>query len=194
MSKLDLKKDKSIKKENYINEKMNEKQKENALLEYKFDKNTDLIPKKRNKLIIIMLSEDKGISFINRKFNKEWGTFRYNKGKYIIEKDSIHISRNGCRICIYIEGISLPLKSSYVEKILKKVTYTTITGEEKTETIQTIKGLKFDAKIFDTFSNREFAEIFTKPPVKTFEYMILIFSIVSLVIGCIDAGLIYYFR
>lgn len=191
---LKFKKDKAIKKKDYVKKDMSDKEKENKKSEYIFDKKTNLVPDKNNRLVIIMLSEDKGAVFLLRKFNEHNSTFRYNKGKYIIDNEAIHVTRNGSRVSVYFEGISLPLKTKYIEKIVKKVKYKDFDGTEKESEIQVIKGLRFDSKIFDMVSNREFAEVFTKQPKKTFEYLLLILSIISLVVLCVNAGLIYYFR
>lgn len=208
-NKLDLYNDPRIKKENYVTEyeviKMkNEKDKnkkqemknniKNKILEFNFDKKTDLIPSKWSVLTIIILSEDKGINFLYRKFDTKFSTFRFKKGKYIIENDGIYTSRDGSRIAVYIEGISVPLKSSYVEKITKNIKYTDLDGSEKITTVQLIKGLRFDSKIFDTFSNREFAEIFTKPPRTTLETILMIVSLVNIIATSIVAILVYYYR
>jgi len=195
MSGFVLKKDKkNIKKENYVNDSMTKKQKENAISEYKYDIKTDVVPKKNDRLIIIMLNENKGCSILFRKFNNKSSTFRFNKGRYIIETEGVYITRNSSRIAIYIEGVSVPIRSSYVEKILKTVKYKDLNGNEHESTVQLIKGLRFDAKIFDIFSNREFAEIFTQTPKKTFEYLLIILVVVNLVLSGILGGLIYYFR
>lgn len=197
-NKLELQIDPNLKKSDYVKKGdkkiMSKEDYKNKVQEFKFDKLTDVLPTKWSKLTIIMLSEDKGATFLFRNFDTEYSCFRYKKGKYIIENDGIYTARNGSRIAVYIEGISVPLKASYVEKLVKTIKYIDIDGSEKTSTVQLIKGLRFDAKIFDTFSNREFAEIFTKSPKRTLEYLLIIFSIIALVIGAINSILIYYFR
>lgn len=179
---LRLKKDKAIKKEDYKNKE-----------EFKFDKKTDLVPSKNDKLLIIILSETKGAIFLYRKFDKFTTVFRFNKGKYFIENEAIYTTRNGTRTSVYIEGVSLPLKTKYVEKILKKVKYVDIDGTQKETEVQVPKGLRFDAKIFDTFSNREFAEVFTKPPQTKLELFIIILTFVSVIICAVNSILIYYY-
>src|SRR4030042_6273594 len=162
--------------------------------EYYFDKNTDIVPKKTNRLLVIMLSEDKGLEFLYRKFDDKKPVFRFNKGKYIIENEGVYSTRNGCRVAIYIEGISVPIKASYIEKKVKDVSYLDVYGNEIIEQVDIIEGIRFDSKIFDTFSNREFAEVFTKEPKKTFEYLLLILVIINMVLTGVAMGLIYYYR
>ena len=164
--------------------------------EYKFDKATNIVPNKTNKLICIIFSEDKGCYFLRRKMNfkKDLDFFRFKKGMYMIDNEAIHITSNNVRVAFYLEGISTPIKMSNVEKETKEIKYTDLQGNEQKSIIQKIKGLKFDAKILDIFANRRFAEIFTKQPMKNFEFYILIIGIVTLVMVGISYGVTYAFR
>jgi hypothetical protein len=182
-SSIRLIKDKSIKKKNYQNK-----------YEYIFDKKTDLVPKKINKLICIVFSEDKGCYFILRKFDNKNDSFRFNKGLYIIDNEAIHITKNGNRCCFYLEGVSVPIKMSNIEKIKEDVDYIDLDGKKQTSTVMKIKGLKFDSKILDTFTDRKLAENFTKTDNKNFGLFCLIIGIISLVMIGVSYGLIYYFR
>lgn len=188
MYKIKLKKNKTVRKENYNNRD-----------EYVFDKKTNVVPKKTNKMICIVFSEDKGAFFLYRKFNpnktkNNIDYFRFKKGMYIIDNDSIHITQNNIRISFYLEGISTPIKMSNIEKEILEVKYLDLKGEERTSIVQKIKGLKFDAKILDIFLNRRFAEIFTRTPMKSLEFLLLIIGIVSLVMIGISYAISYYFR
>lgn len=188
MYKIKLKKNKTVRKENYDNRD-----------EYVFDKKTNVVPKKTNKMICIVFSEDKGAFFLYRKFNpnktkNNIDYFRFKKGMYIIDNDSIHITQNNIRISFYLEGISTPIKMSNIEKEILEVKYLDLKGEERTSIVQKIKGLKFDAKILDIFLNRRFAEIFTRTPMKSLEFLLLIIGIVSLVMIGISYAISYYFR
>jgi hypothetical protein len=158
--------------------------------EYYFDKNTDIVPKKKNRLIVIMFNESKGCSILLRKFHNklELDFFKYRNGLYVIDNESIHITSNGGRIAFYLEGISTPIKMSNIERIIEEMTYIDLYGVKQKTMISRIKGLKFDAKILDTFANRRFAELFTKQPVNNFEFLILMFGLITMVvsiIGCI---------
>jgi hypothetical protein len=158
--------------------------------EYYFDKNTDIVPKRKNRLIVIMFNESKGCSILLRKFHNklEHDFFKYRNGLYIIDNESIHITSNGGRIAFYLEGISTPIKMSNIERTIEETTYTDLYGVKQKTMISRIKGLKFDAKILDTFANRRFAELFTKQPVNNFEFLILMFGLITMVvsiIGCI---------
>ena len=178
-----LKKDKTIKKEDYKN-----------TFEYKFNKLTSLVPKKVNKLICIIFSEDKGCYFILRKFDKKNESFRFNNGLYIVDNESIHITKNGNRIAFYLEGISTPIKMSNIEKEIIEKEYVDLDGNIKTAKILKIKGLKFDSKILDIFTDRKLAENFTKIKHEMYGIYCLIIGIISLVMIGISYGIIYYFR
>jgi hypothetical protein len=164
--------------------------------EYRFNKKTDIVPKKTNKLLCIVFSDDKGCYFITRKMNfkKDMDYFRFKKGMYIIDNESIHITSNNVRVAFYLEGISTPIKMSNVEKEILEVKYIDLYGKEQKSTIQKIKGLKFDAKILDIFANRRFAEIFTKQPKNNLQVYLLFIGIASLIMIGISYALIYFFR
>jgi hypothetical protein len=165
--------------------------------EFKFDKKTNVVPKKTNCLICIMFGEDKTATFLKRKVNlnpnRNFDYFRFKKGMYIIDNESIHISSNNIRVAFYLEGISTPIKMSNIEKEIVEKEYFDLQGNKQKSMIQKIKGLKFDAKILDIFANRRFAEIFTRTPMKSFELYLLIIGIISLVMIGIGYGVSYAF-
>lgn len=180
VKKLKLKSNKAIKKKDYPNK-----------YEYQFEKKTNLVPSKENKLLCIIFSEDKGAYFIFRKFDKHSDSFRFNRGLYIIDNESIHISNNGMRVAFYLEGISTPLSMKNIEKYPETVTYTELDGTTQQITIQKIKGLKYDSKILDIFTDRKLSENFTKIDEK-FKYglvtlilviLTLVFTVCGIVIG-----------
>jgi hypothetical protein len=161
--------------------------------EYFFDKKTDLVPDKRNRLLCVMFSEEKGCHFLIRHLNNKLSSFRFRDGLYMIDNEAIHITSNGARVAFYMEGISTPIKMSNIEKQVITKEYTDLYGKIQKTKIQIIKGLKFDAKILDTFANREFARIFTKKQLDNFQLFIMIFSIITMVLVVISWGVTYYF-
>jgi len=184
IGKLILGKNPNIKRENYTDR-----------TEFNFDKSTDIVPKKKNRLIIIMFNESKGCSILLRKFyNKlEVDYFKYRSGIYIIDNEAIHITSNGGRIAFYLEGISTPIKMSNIEKFVETIEYTDLYGHKQKCQINKIKGLKFDAKILDTFTNRRFAELFTKQTMDNFQFFILIIGIITMITSII-ACIVSYVR
>lgn len=185
MGKLKFKKNPTLKKADYKNPK-----------EFYYDEKTDLVPNTKEKLMCIMFSEERGCHFIFRKFNvnAEYDFFRFRRGMYIIESQGIHITANGSRVAFYLEGISTPIKMSNIEKKTVTVKYKDLQGNIQESTIQKIKGLKFDAKILDTFANRRFAEIFTKKPMDNFQLLIIVFQIITCVLIGVSWFLIWWFK
>ena len=175
---------KSITKNNYENK-----------YEYKFDKRTNLVPKKNNKLTVVIFSENKSAVFLLRKFDNRTDTFRYNKGLYIIDNESIHLTNNGNRICFYLEGISTPLKMSNIERYTDTVEYIDLDGSVKTANVEKIKGLKYDSKIMDIICDRKLSENFTKIDEK-FKYALLtfLFVIINLAMSGVCIGISYFYR
>jgi hypothetical protein len=163
--------------------------------EYKFDKQTNLIPKKNNKLLCVIFSEDRGAYFLYRKFDDKTDTFRFRKGLYIIDNESIHLTKNRTRICFYLEGISTPIKMSNIEKEIVEVQYMDLDGTMKITKINKIKGLKFDSKILDIATDRKLAENFTNIEEKLkFALITLIIVSVTMILTIVCIGIVYYFR
>jgi len=161
--------------------------------EYRFDKKTNVVPKKKNRLLCIIFAEDRGCYFLYRKItNKEFDFFHFKKGQYIIDNESIHITKNGCRVAFYLEGVSTPIKMSNIERETKTVEYIDLYGKKRTSIITKIKGLKFDAKILDTFANRRFADLFTRQTINNFQLIILILCIVACVMSGICIAVSYF--
>jgi hypothetical protein len=68
---------------------------------------------------------------------------------------------------------------SNIERETKTVEYIDLYGEKRTSTITKIKGLKFDAKILDTFANRRFADLFTRQTINNFQLILLLLCIIT---------------
>lgn len=163
--------------------------------EYRFDRKTQLVPKKNNKLTAVIFSENKSAVFLLRKFDNRNDTFRYNKGLYIIDNESIHLTNNGNRICFYLEGISTPLKMSNIERYTDEIEYIDLDGSIKKANVEKIKGLKYDSKIMDIICDRKLSENFTKIDEK-FKYALLtfLFVIINLAMSGICIGISYFYR
>jgi hypothetical protein len=182
MGELQLKKDETIIKQDYEDNN-----------EFKYDKKTMLVPKKKNRLICVFFSENKGCYFIFRKFNNKDNCFRFRKGLYIIDNESIHITKNGSRVSFYMEGISTPIKMTNIERYTDYVEYKDLYGNKQSSLVQKIRGLKFDSKILDTFCDERFAQNFTKTSIDKFQIFVLIFGIVTMIVSIINSVLIWYF-
>jgi len=185
--KIKLRKNSNIQKENYKTKQ-----------EFFFDQKTDVVPTKKNQLLCIFFSEDRGCYFIYRKMafrgnNKEVDFFRFKKGQYIIDNESIHIANNGCRVAFYLEGVSTPIEMSNIEKQTVTIEYLDLYGNKKKSTIQKIKGLKFDAKILDVFANRRFADLFTRQTINNWQFFLLLIGIASIVLLCLNVAISYFY-
>jgi hypothetical protein len=162
-------------------------------------KNTTVVPKTKNRLMCIFLSTDKGAYFIYRTMNvkklkTQIDNFIFREGIYIIDKDAIYLSNNGAKISVYIEGVSTPIKSSYIKKHTKEITINELDGTKHKQTITFIDCIKADAKIIKMFVDEQLARNFTTQHIDRFQLIILILSIVSLIMIAVCSGISYYFR
>ena len=166
--------------------------------EFAYNKETDVVPRLKNRLLCIFFSEDRGCYFIYRKMvlrgnDKEVDFFRFKKGQYIIDNESIHIAANGCRVAFYLEGISTPIKMSNIDKEIVTIKYTDLYGVEKESKVQKIKGLKFDAKILDVFANRRFADLFTRQTINNWQFFLLLIGIAGVVLMAVNIAVSYFY-
>jgi hypothetical protein len=183
-NKFKLVKNPEIKKINYDNR-----------YEYIFEKKTNLIPTKNNKLLCVIFSEDRGAYFIFRKYKDKSDTFRFRKGLYIIDNEAIHLTQNRTRMCFYLEGVSTPIKMTNIEKEKVNVEYLDLDGSLKTTTIMKIKGLKFDSKILDIATDRKLAENFTKIEDKIkWALITVIIVLITLIVSIVGIVVTYFFR
>jgi len=180
---LTLSKDSRIKKKDY-----------KTINEFKYNKETDLIPKRKDRLICIFFSEDKGCHFIFREFTVKTKYFTFHDGLYLIDNSAIHTTRNGSRVCFYLEGISTPLKMSNIERYTEEIEYMDLYGNKQISTVEKIKGLKMDSKIMDVFCDEKFAENFTKEPATAMNLLLLILVIVNIALTGILYAVVWYFR
>lgn len=160
--------------------------------EFKLWKEIDKVPKKENRLIAVVFREDKGakILLIDRKMND----FVHNKHLYFLNPEATYITDNGNRIAFYLEGVSTPLSHANIEKKQEKRKYKDLDGTIKEKVITVIKGLKYDSGILQIFTDRKFAEVFTKIGIDKWAFYCFIglMAIVGLQIG--NMILTYYFR
>ena len=170
--------------------------KENKILvpdkfERKFNKETDLVPRKINRLIAIILREDKASKILIVKSSVN--DFVHKKHLYFIEPTSIHTCDNGQRIAVYMEGISTPISHANVEKILVRVKYKDLDGTVKEKVITKIKGLKYDSQILAIFTDRKFAEVFTRIGIDKWAFYTFIALIVVIAIGVSNVLVSYFY-
>ena len=128
------------------------------------------------------------------KNDQEVDFFRFKKGQYIIDNESIHIANNGARVAFYLEGISTPIKMSNIERESITIEYFDLYGKKQKSTVQKIKGLKFDAKILDVFANRRFADLFTRQTINNWQFFLLLMGIISIVLMAVNIAVSYFFQ
>lgn len=128
--------------------------------ERKFNKDIDKVPKKVNKLIALVFREDKGAKILY--INGKWNDFTHNGHLYFLNPEATYITDNGNRIVFYLEGVSTPMSHSNIEKKLVKIAFKELDGSVSEKLVMKIKGLKYDSRILQIFTDRKFAEVFTK--------------------------------
>lgn len=179
-----------IEKENYvtIDKHDNKEQYKNEIAEYKYNKQIDKVPEVKNRVTVIILRENKFSKILYFDASKE--SFNYGKSLYFIVAP--HTCDNGAKLLVYLEGISLPISYENVQKETINKKYIDIDGKEKTTIITVIKGLKWDGKILHIFTNRKFAEIFTKIDEEMLPLLIFIIGTITLIVSCIGVAVTYF--
>jgi len=160
--------------------------------ERKFNRDIDKVPKKTNRLIALIFREDKGakVLLVNSKAND----FIHNQHLYFLNPESTYITDNGNRIAFYLEGISTPVSHSNIEKMLVKVKYKELDGTINEKQVMKIKGLKYDSRILQIFTDRKFAEVFTKIGIDKWAFYCFIGLMVLVGIGVANIIVSYYFK
>ena len=156
---------------------------------FKIAKAIDKVPEYTNRITCIILRENRWSKILY--LSGEKTSFTYESCLYFVVTP--HTCDNGAKLLVYLEGVSLPISYENIQKQVVRRKYTTLEGKEKMATITIIKGLKWDGKILHMFTNRKFAEIFTKVSPDIAPIIIVLVGIATLIISCICTGLVYYF-
>jgi hypothetical protein len=160
--------------------------------ERKFNIDTDKVPKKLNNLIAVINREDKSSKFIIVDRNQK--DFVHSGHLYFINPEATYITDNGNRIATYFEGVSTPMSHSNIEKKLVKVKFKELDGTISEKVITKIKGLKYDSRIIQIFTDRKFAEVFTRIEIDKWAFYTFITLIVVIIIGVVNCILSYWFK
>lgn len=160
--------------------------------ERKFQRRTDVIPKKINKLIAIIFREDKGAKLLL--VNSRVNDFVHNGHLYFLNPEATYITDNQDRIAFYLEGISTPMSHSNIEKMLVKVQYKELDGSISEKEVMKIKGLKYDSRILQIFTDRKFAEVFTRIGIDKWAFYTFICLIAVIVLGVVNCIVSFYFK
>lgn len=176
--KLNLVNNPKIKRENY-----------DKVHKYKIARATDKVPEYATRLTCLILRENKWCKILY--FSGERTSFTFENCLYFLVTP--HTCDNGAKVLIYLEGISLPVSYDNVEKELVQRKYIDLDGKERTSLISVIKGLKWDGKILHLFTNRKFAEIFTRMTPDISPFIIIIVGIATLVMTCVSVFVSYWY-
>jgi hypothetical protein len=161
-------------------------------LERKFNSKTDVVPKKINNLIAMVFREDKGAKLLV--VNRQANDFVHNGHLYFLNPEATYITDNGNRMAFYLEGVSTPMSHSNIEKQLVKVKYKDLDGTLKEKVVMKIKGLKYDSRILQLFTDRKFAEVFTKIGIDKWAFYTFICLMVVIGIGVANCIVSYWFK
>lgn len=159
--------------------------------ERKYNRNIDKVPKQIDRLIALIFREDKGAKFIF--VNKKANDFLNNGHLYFINPEATYITDNSNRIAFYLEGVSTPMSHANIEKQLVKIKYTDLDGKEKEKSVMKIKGLKYDSRILALFTDRKFAEVFTRIELDKWAFYTFICLMVVIGIGVVNCIVSYWF-
>lgn len=157
---------------------------------YDFDRKTDVVPEWNSKITVLILRENKFAKILY--LSGDSTSFTFEKCLYFV--CTPHSCENGAKLLAYLEGISLPVSYENVDKQIVKRTYKNLDGKIEEKEITVIKGLKWDGKILHLFTNRKFAEIFTKVEPDISHFLIIIIGIATLIASCIGIGVTYWLQ
>lgn len=152
----------------------------------------EVIPKKKsNKVLAIMLKDNKAINWIW--ISRKKSEFNYNEGTYFIDPNGQYLSDNGILCSVYLEGISTPFSHEHIEyETIKKdiVIGQDEKGESiiKTMTLNLIKGLKWDAKLLNMLLTRKLADVFTRRSIDLPNLIIMLLLIGTIIVGIANLG------
>jgi hypothetical protein len=146
-------------------------------------------PIKRNRILAIVLRENKSMLWRWVPYNIDM--FRIGKNTYFKEPSGVYLSRNKVLCSIYVEGVSVPINHSQLERGIEKKTYIDHeSGAEITIDVPVISNLKFDSEITDILLNRHIADEFTKVRVDAKGLLTVILMIFMIVLNFIVIGLL----
>lgn len=165
-----------------------------AKIKVRKDKNSpskvELVPKRRNRLLAIVMKRNKNTVWKWVRFNQD--SFTLHNNTYFVIPEGTYISKNKILFAIYMEGVSTPI--SHIDVHTKYETrnyYDPDTGEQKTAKVAVVNNLKFDSEIVDILLNRHLADEFTKSSIDGLS-IILIFGI-FIACACSAGSLMMWF-
>jgi hypothetical protein len=180
MAKIKFRKDNKIRKDKEFKEKYP-------------DYKDYIVPKKKNnRVLCIILRENKHALF-------EWVHLKRTKFSvyghtYFMFPEAVHVTSNNILLATYMEGISLPISGSNIERRTEKRKYIDADGIEKTMEVSVIKGLKFDSKVADIVLSRNLIDVLANVRPDKWLFFTFIMLIAITVISVIGIIATYVFR
>lgn len=152
--------------------------------EVKLRNNIPIFRNKKRRILAIVLTEGHGSRWVW--LNENQDRFSIAENTYFKLDGGTYI-RGSMRFMIFMESVSLPIGHQYIQREeIEKTIVDRQTGEDKTITINKIKGLNFDSKIADILLNRHLADEFTKTHFDLPNLIIIILLIVTVVLGVLN--------
>lgn len=152
--------------------------------EVKQIKKETVFPAQKNKLLAIILRENKSSHWKWIDYDREF--FRVGKHTYFKEPRGTYLSENKVLVAVYIEGICIPVSHKYIKKQKVKRPYVDPNGKEIEIEVTVIEGMKFDSEIADMLLNRHLADEFLKNPADSGMIIIVVLLILSVIFGVLN--------
>lgn len=152
-----------------------------------------VVPKQKgNNVLCIILRENKNALF-------KWVSLRVTKFSsygncYFMFPEAVHVTDNNILTAVYLEGISLPISGSNIERKTEIRKYTDMEGVEHSMNVTMIKGLKFDSKVADIVLSRNLIDVLAS--VRPDKWLFFTFVMLVAVLVCSVIGIVasYVFR
>jgi len=152
-----------------------------------------LVPKQKgNRVLCVILRENKNALFL-------WVSLRATKFSvygncYFMFPEAVHVTDNNVLTAVYLEGISLPISGSNIERTTEKRKYTDMEGLEHEMEITMIKGLKFDSKVADIVLSRNLIDVLASVRPDKWLFFTFIMLVAVLVTSALGIVASYFFR
>ena len=122
--------------------------------------NVSAFDEKHNKKTqCVILNKDRSCDIVYVKGDD----FHHRGNYYYIYESGVYITKKGNRIVTFLEGVSLPLSHQQLEYEDKDFKYfDPSTGQLQKGKIKTVKGIKFDSKVFEKIVDGKLVDVITR--------------------------------
>ena len=164
--------------------------KKNNIREEKYtsDNIDEINDKPTRKTECIILRKNKGCKKLFVKGNDFFDEGNY----YYIDNSGVYVTNRGNRVVVFMEGVTLPISHSDLEYEMKEFKYfDPLTGRIKKEKVKTVKGIKFDSKLFSNIVDGKLIDVITKSNTDTKSIITIILLIITAGASIVSAVLSY---